>query len=112
VVHCYALASMLINGQVLETEGDENGLDGLSKNVADLQTEELYKNQLGWDFDTVWTIREGQGYPYFTWRQYHTNIISATVNNEDFGSISPMVTFLMKSGLTRILHLHLKKATS
>ena len=61
VINSYALASMRINDVALEGPGDANDLDGLSLNVSELQTEDFYKNQLGWDFDTVWVIREGQG---------------------------------------------------
>lgn len=89
VTNCYSLKSMRLNGEILSVT-DANDLHGKDMTIAELQTLVPYNEGLSWDFDDVWTIREGQGYPYFGWKEYHTNIISASTNNDAQGTISPI----------------------
>ncbi|ALM47891.1 hypothetical protein AMR72_02670 [Flavobacterium psychrophilum] len=89
VTNSFALKTMRLNGETLAIT-DANDQHGKDKTAAELQNEITYGADLDWNFDEVWTIREGQGYPYFGWKEYLTNIISASVNEESRGTISPI----------------------
>lgn len=43
-----------------------HGLD-IPGGDANAKTQNFYKTILGWDFDAVWTINEGNSYPVFNW---------------------------------------------
>lgn len=93
----YALESMRING-IGGTVGTEDNYQGLNKTVLQLQTGANYDNDLVWDFTTIWTIREGQGYPFFKTTSHLRSIISSSVNNEAQGSISPIGDISVEDG--------------
>jgi len=88
ITGAYALETMTING-VGGTTGTEDNYQGLNKSALQLQTQVNYNTNLTWNFDTIWAIREGHGYPYFGYKINLRSIISSSVNNENFGTISP-----------------------
>lgn len=100
ITNSFALKTLRLNGIMLSVTdaGDQHGKD---KTVAELQNEVTYGDGLTWDFNDVWTIREGQGYPYFGDREYLTNIISASVNNEAQGTVSPIGDIAVKTNSTK-----------
>jgi len=63
-----------------------------------LQTELNYNANLNWDFETIWAIRENQGYPYFDYRINLRSVVSSSVNNETFGTISPIGDIAVADG--------------
>lgn len=93
----YALESMRING-IGGTVGTEDNYQGLNKTVLQLQTGANYDNDLAWDFTTIWTIREGQGYPFFKTTSHLRSIISSSVNDETQGNISPFGDISVEDG--------------
>lgn len=100
VTNSFVLKTMRLNGKML-TSTDANSENGLDKSVAELQNEITYGESLTWDFDEVWAIREGQGYPYFGYKEYFTNIISSSVNNEEYGTVTPIGDIAVKTNSSR-----------
>jgi len=91
ITNSYALDSMLVNGEVV-TDGTDNFWSGADKSLEDLQKQLTYGTGLTWDFETIWKIREGHGYPYLQNSEYLTSIIQANTNNKDWGTITPVGT--------------------
>ncbi|MNX72469.1 The GLUG motif protein [compost metagenome] len=96
----YALQSMRING-IGGFAGTPEDNQGLNKTTMQLQTGLNYESNMAWDFTTVWTIREGQGYPFFEYVSHLTSIISSSVNNETQGIISPIGDISVEDGSSR-----------
>ena len=57
----------------------DDPLNGKSNEAATFNTAATYTN-LGWNFDTVWTIDEGGGYPYLQWEPQKTKIVLSKYN--------------------------------
>lgn len=93
----YALQSMRVNGDHAII-GTEDSMHGLNKTIEELQAQATYATQLNWNFSDLWAIREGHGYPYFGWREYFTNIISSSVNDELQGTITPIGDVAVEEG--------------
>ncbi|MDR1976917.1 MAG: InlB B-repeat-containing protein [Campylobacteraceae bacterium] len=59
----------------MEVVGGVGGVAGTSKDITQLKSELTYSNAtsgdgdggLGWDFETIWKIDDGEGYPYLYW---------------------------------------------
>lgn len=100
ITNSYALDSMRING-IGGTVGTDDNYQGLNKTVAQLQTEVNYNANLDWDFVSIWTIREGQGYPYFKIKSDFRSIISSSVNDESQGSIFPIGDISVADGSSK-----------
>lgn len=90
----FALDKMFIN-DVIPNESDYNAT---SISLENAQKEVTYKTQLQWDFNDIWAIIEGQGYPYFKDQEYKNQVIYADVNNTDGGNISPRGAISVKEG--------------
>ncbi|MCR5433692.1 MAG: hypothetical protein K6F20_04780 [Bacteroidaceae bacterium] len=61
----YALSTMQVSlNNVPQTKTDDS-VEGRAKTEAELKTKSVYQT-LGWDFNNVWKIDEGTGYPYLT----------------------------------------------
>lgn len=101
ITSCYALDSMRING-IGGTVGTEDNYQGLNKTITQLQTELNYNNDLAWDFDSIWNIREGKGYPFFKFKDHLRSVISSSVNNEEQGSILPLGDIAFEDGSNKI----------
>ena len=97
VANLYALQSLRLNNST-SIVGTENDLNGLNRSIAEVQTQFNYQINLQWDFDSIWTIREGNGYPFFGSNVYLTDIISSSVDNEEHGTISPIGDIAVADG--------------
>jgi|GEM_PF-2581945 len=97
IASCYALDSMRINGALI-TNGAADNLEGLNKTVGELQKQSTYDVDQAWDFNEIWTIREGHGYPYFGSKDYLTSIISASVNDTTQGAIAVFGDIAVEDG--------------
>jgi len=97
IASCYALDSMRINGALI-TNGAADNFEGLNKTVGELQKQSTYDEDQAWDFNEIWTIREGHGYPYFGYKDYLTSIISATVNDTTQGAIAAFGDITVEDG--------------
>ena len=97
ITSCYALDSMRINGTPI-TNGTADNLEGLNKTVGELQKQSTYDIDQAWDFNSIWTIREGHGYPYFGYKDFFTSIISATVNDTNQGAIAAFGDIAVEDG--------------
>ena len=64
-----------------------NAEDGAPATLAELQSEEFYKTTLGWDFDNLWTIWEGNSFPYFQGQSAPVVISTAFVDKTISGLI-------------------------
>lgn len=95
--NCYALETMYVNGET-GLEGSANDMNGEGMSVEELQTELHYTSSTEWDFEQIWTIREGKGYPYFGYKEYLTNIITAKVNDAVQGTINPVGEMAVEVG--------------
>lgn len=99
ITNCYALETTLVNGNTITT-GTATNLDGQDKALDALQTQVGYDDDLEWDFAEIWTIREGHGYPYFGSIEYLSSIISASINNSEYGTITPIGDVAVQDGST------------
>lgn len=97
ISNTYALDSMRING-IGGTVGTDDNYQGLNKTVAELQSQLNYNTNLEWNFNAIWTIREGQGYPFFKLKSHLRSIISASVNDETQGNISQIGDYSVEDG--------------
>jgi len=61
--------------------------DGTDATLTELQTEEFYKTTLSWDFDNLWTIWEGNSFPYFQGQSAPVVISTAFVDKTISGLI-------------------------
>lgn len=58
----YALNSMILSVNGVPKKVTDNILDGFAKTEAELNSKALYES-LGWSFNNVWNISEGNGWP-------------------------------------------------
>ena len=58
----YALNSMILSVNGVPKKVTDNILDGFAKTEAELYSKALYES-LGWSFNNVWNISEGNGWP-------------------------------------------------
>ena len=61
----YALKTMQVSVNNVAQKVYDDIMNGTAKTEAELKTKSVYQT-LGWDFDNVWKIDEGTGYPYLT----------------------------------------------
>ena len=77
----YAHSSVLLNGQAV-TEG--TGIDTDNGETVEELTESFYADDMGWDFDEIWTIDPTiSPYPVFKWQTSTsgvTNVEKAAYN--------------------------------
>ena len=59
--NCYALNIMLVNGGVISSLSSSSK-DGQDTSLSSFQSQSWLKS-LGWDFDNVWKIKDGLGFP-------------------------------------------------
>lgn len=57
ITNCYALKSILINDENIESS-DKNSLQGKDEEFSFFQTQTAIRDDLGWDFDTVWEMSD------------------------------------------------------
>ena len=100
VINSYALDSMLVNGEIV-TDGTDNFWSGANKSVEEFQKQLTYESGLSWDFENIWKIREGHGYPYLQNSEYLTSIIQANTNNKEWGTITPTGVVALKDDSTQ-----------
>lgn len=80
----YAHSSVLLNGQAV-TEG--TGIDTDNGETVEELTESFYADDMGWDFDEIWTIDPTiSPYPVFKW-QTSTSGVTNGVFTTDYYSI-------------------------
>lgn len=60
-----------------------DGKDGLSINSSESQSASLYTTSLGWDFSTIWTMPEENGFPILKWQvdEIYTGLINSQTND-------------------------------
>ncbi len=49
---------------------------------ADAKSAKFYKETLGWDFDTIWKIAEGEGYPVFRTKDDPVGVVTEKVSED------------------------------
>ncbi|GHU71428.1 hypothetical protein FACS189413_13130 [Bacteroidia bacterium] len=84
VADVYGLKNMEIkkNGVSISVSSNLYDKDGLTTDLAVLQDVELYEDEIGWDFEGVWTMPETAGFPIFQWQTSgETAIASASTND-------------------------------
>ena len=58
----YALSTMQVSLNNVPQVKTDDAVEGIAKTAAELTAKATYQG-LGWDFENVWTIEEGTGYP-------------------------------------------------
>ncbi len=61
----YALESMTVNGKVQQQNTKSQEKTGISKIIQELYLQSTFQTGLGWDFNQIWSIREGETLPVF-----------------------------------------------
>src|SRR3712207_3165478 len=85
----YALKTITVTvGDKVQTIYDDP-MQGYSKTNEQLMQRATYET-CGWDFNTIWGIDEGKGYPYLKWMKDNVNTgiqQVLTTNEEDKATI-------------------------
>ena len=83
VTNCYALASMLINGELV-TNGAQSNKNGQDEEITAFKNQQWIIENLGWDFDDVWRIPTNGGFPVLKNAPdpITTQIVSSLPNND------------------------------
>ena len=83
----HASATVTITKCYADEALDLNVQDGDSKPLADLQKQSFHEGLLGWNFDEIWKIREGE-FPVFQWQFYNADVIEAAIEAIESASYS------------------------
>lgn len=75
----YALKTMQVTLNGVATKKYDDLVEGIAKAQSELQTSSFYED-LGWDMTGVWSIDEGQMYPYLLWEVDINPVVEITLD--------------------------------
>ena len=76
----YALSTMQVSLNGVPQTKTDDPLEGIAKTQEILMTANTYEG-LGWDMNSVWSIDEGETYPYLLWEANLNPVVGITLDN-------------------------------
>ena len=96
----YALKSMKMSLNGVPQKIYDDIMNGIAKTAEELKNKATYQT-LGWDFNTIWKIVDGESCPYFEQVEYVPEvpvIIEANSYTREYGEPNPQFGFTVQDG--------------
>ncbi|MBR5083861.1 MAG: Ig-like domain-containing protein, partial [Prevotella sp.] len=76
----YALSTMQVSLNGVPQNKTDDNIEGIAKTQVELMTSATYEG-LGWNMNSVWSIDEGESYPYLQWEANLNPVVSISLDN-------------------------------